>query len=81
VPAAYYGQVDTLFVTVNQQQWGSFDPEANSLQFHTEAGPDSDDLLDASAVQSLLHGGTVYTVEPDQMPDQGTALAIFRYPG
>lgn len=32
LPAAHYGQVDTLFVAVNQQQWGNFNPNTNTLE-------------------------------------------------
>lgn len=79
VAAAYYGRIDQLFVALGMQQWGNFDPQAESLHVHSEAEPGDEDLLDAAAVQTVLNGGTVYAVQPEQIPDQGTLAAVFRY--
>jgi len=38
-----------------------------------------EDLLDLAAVQTILHGGTVYIMKPDEMGDHGPIAAIFRY--
>jgi hypothetical protein len=32
-----------------------------------------------AAVQTLLQGGTIYVVEPEQMPAAAEVAAIFRY--
>jgi hypothetical protein len=40
----------------------------------------NEDLLDASDVHTLLNGGTVYAVEPEQVPGGSLLAAIFRYP-
>lgn len=79
VPAAYYGRVEQLFVAVGVQQWGKFDPEANQIQMHSDAQPGDEDLLDSAAIQTLLNGGTVYAVEPDQIPAEAPVAAVFRY--
>jgi Bacterial archaeo-eukaryotic release factor family 3 len=79
IRAAYYGRVEQLFVAVGQQKWGSFDPQTDSLQFHAEAEPGDEDLLDAAAIQTLFNSGTVYAVEPEQVPHQAPVAAIFRY--
>ncbi|WP_013325235.1 hypothetical protein [Gloeothece verrucosa] len=79
VSAAYYGRVAQLFVAVGQQQWGNFDPQANQLQIHVEPEPGDEDLLNSAAVQTLLNGGTVYAVEPEQVPDGASLAAVFRY--
>jgi hypothetical protein len=79
VRAAYHGRVETLFVAVGLQQWGTFDPETNTVQVHEEAEPGDEDLLDFAAVQTLLNGGTVYAVEPDKVPDEALLAAMFRY--
>jgi hypothetical protein len=79
VPAAYYGRVEQLFVAVGVQQWGKFDAEANQIQVHSDAQPGDEDLLDSAAIQTLLNGGTVYAVEPDQVPDEAPVAAVFRY--
>ncbi|MBN1217786.1 MAG: hypothetical protein JXM69_02565 [Anaerolineae bacterium] len=79
VPAAHYAQVDTLFVVSGQQRWGSFDPEENRIVLNNEPEPQDEDLLDLAVVQTLLHGGTVYALEPEQMPDSSLLAAIFRF--
>ena len=79
VPAACHGRIETLFVAVGIQQWGSFDPSANMVQLHEEAEPGDEDLLDFAAVQTLLKGGTVYAVEPEKMPGEALLAAVFRY--
>ncbi|HEY9649391.1 MAG TPA: hypothetical protein V6C95_01925, partial [Coleofasciculaceae cyanobacterium] len=65
VPAAYYGRVEELFVAVGVRKWGSFNPDTSTIDLHPEAEPGDEDLLNAAAVQTILNGGTVYAVEPD----------------
>ncbi|MBD2100523.1 hypothetical protein [Leptolyngbya sp. FACHB-261] len=79
IPAAYYQRIDSLFVAVGQQQWGEFDPETYTVQLHREAEPNDEDLLDFAAIHTLLNGGTVYAVEPGQVPDKAPVAAVFRY--
>jgi hypothetical protein len=79
VPAAYHARVDTLFVALGVERWGTFDLKSNTirLQERTEAG--ADDLLDFAAVETLLNGGTVYALDQDQMPGGAPLAAVFRY--
>ena len=79
VPAAHYGRVDTLFVAVGLQSWGAFDPQTNTIDIHREEEPGDEDLLDLAAVQTLLHGGKVYAMEPAEVPDGVPLAAVFRY--
>jgi hypothetical protein len=79
VPAAYYGRVEQLFVAVGVQQWGSFDPNNNTIDLHCEAELGDEDLLDSAAIQTILNGGTVYAVEPGNVPDEALLAAVFRY--
>ncbi len=79
VPAAHYGRVDTLFVAVGQQQWGAFDPQTDTIDIHGEEESGDEDLLDLAAVQTLLHGGEIYALEPTKVPDGVPLAAVFRY--
>jgi hypothetical protein len=79
VPAAYHGRVETLFIAVGFQQWGTFDPATNTVQVHEEAEPSDEDLLDFAAAQTLLNSGTVYAIEPEKVPDETLLAAVFRY--
>ncbi len=79
IPAAYYKRVDYLLVPVAQQVWGDFDPETMAVDLHPEPQPDDQDMLDFAVVHTLLNGGAVYTVEPEELPNGVPAAAIFRY--
>ena len=79
VPAAYYGRVDTLFTSLNKQQWGTFNRETGEVTLHVEPGPDDRDLLDVAAVRTFLNGGTVYAVDADEIPGGAILSALFRY--
>ena len=79
VSAAYFGRVDQLFVAVGVQQWGSFNPETNTIELHPDPEVGDEDLLNAAAIQTILNGGTVYAVEPEKVPDDAPLAAVFRY--
>jgi hypothetical protein len=79
VPTAYHGRVETLFVAVGLQQWGTFDPATNAVQLHREVKPGDEDLLDFAAVHTLLNGGIVYAVGPEKVPGEAALAAVFRY--
>ncbi len=79
VPAAFQGRIELLFVTINLQQWGTYDPNTNTVHSHRKTEPGDDDLLDLAAVQTLLNGGTVYAVNAKKMPDKAPLAAVFRY--
>jgi len=79
ISAAYYQRVDSLIVPVGQQIWGRFDPDTLAVDLHPEPQPDDGDILDLAAIHTLINGGTVYAVEPEQMPNGKPVAAIFRY--
>ncbi len=79
VAASHYGRVETLWVALGQERWGTFDPQANEMEVHDEHEPGDEDLLGAAAVQTLLNSGAVYAVEAAQVPGDGPLAAIFRY--
>lgn len=78
-PAAYFQRIDTLFVPHTVGLWGTFEPENNQVQVHDERQPGAQDLLDFAAVHTLLNGGSVYLVEPDDLSVGALPAAIFRY--
>lgn len=79
VPAAFAGRIETLFVATGQRRWGTFEPVAGVLTLHDAAEPHDSELLNLATAQTILHGGTVYTVAPAQMPEAAALAAIFRY--
>jgi len=79
VKVAYHGRLSLLFVALAVRVWGRFDPDLNSVEIHEDPEPGDEDLLDLAAIQSLLNGGTVYAVEPEQVPDHAALAAVLRY--
>lgn len=79
VSASYYARVETLFVALDVQRWGTFDPDTNEVQVRDDPLPGDEDLLDFAAVHTLLNGGTVYTVNLEKMPDGVPLAAVLRY--
>ncbi len=79
VPAAHYGRVDVLWVALDTQIWGRFDPEAGNLQRREDPEPGDEDLLDLAALQTLSNGGTVYAVDAAGVPGGGPLAALLRY--
>jgi hypothetical protein len=77
--AAYHGQVESLFAVPDFQQWGTFDPSTDELHLHKKEKAGDEDLLESTAIQTLLNGGTVYVVKPGTMPDTGSLAAVLRY--
>jgi Bacterial archaeo-eukaryotic release factor family 6 len=79
VSAAYFQRVDSLLVAVGEQQWGLFDPSSETVYLHSEEETGDEDLLDLAAAHTLLNGGTVYAVEPQEVPYSTPVAAIYRY--
>lgn len=79
VPAAYDGRIESLFVASDQEQWGTFDPVTRTMHVHRIAKFRDEDVLDLAATQTLLHGGSVYALEREHMPDAALIAAVFRH--
>lgn len=79
VPAAYYGRVDTLFVAIGPEIWGTFNPDTGAVTVHKNAEPHDQDLLDFAAVYTLSQKGNVFTLPADRVFDHSPAAAMFRY--
>jgi hypothetical protein len=79
VPAAYHGQVETLFVAAGEQQWGILNPVTNEIEIHDQMESGDELLLDLAAVHTYLKGGTVYAVESEMVPAGTPAAAVLRY--
>jgi len=79
VAAACHGRSGVLFITVDKQQWGTFDPATSKVYLSEFERPGYEDLLDLAAIQTHLNGGTVYSINPTEMPVTTSLAAIFRY--
>ncbi len=80
VAAAVNGRVDTLFLQNGAEAYGIFDPANQTIRLEEAKTPANVSLLNLAAIQTFLQQGTVYLLEPAEMPnEQSTASAIFRY--
>ncbi len=79
VQASYHGRVGILFVPVGLQQWGTYNPDTSEVILQDKAILGNEDLLDFAAIQVLSNGGTVYAVNPKEVPDDASIAAVFRY--
>lgn len=79
LPAAHDSRVQTLFIPLNEHRWGRYDPEARTSELHDEERAGDHDLYDLAAVHTLLGGGTVYAVEPSEIPGTGEVAAVYRF--
>ena len=79
VKAAAFGRVEGLFVARGAHEWGTFDREAGDVAIHEEQKPGDRDLLDVAAVETMLHEGWLFVVDPEDIPDEGLLAAVLRW--
>lgn len=79
VSAAAAGRVDALMIARGSQTWGIFDPDTNAVTIEDGPRPGNEELCDRAAVETLLGGGQVFVVEPEMVPGDAVAAALFRY--
>jgi hypothetical protein len=80
VRAAYGGQVAILFVARDREQPGTYDASRGEVEVHEEPRPGDEDLLNFAAIHTLLHAGTVFVVQPDDVPGGGLLAAVYWLP-
>ncbi len=79
IAAAEQGRVDSLFVAMGVEVWGSVSPETGKIQVHQELQTGDEDLLDLAALHTLFNSGVVFVVPPEKVPDEEPLAAVFRY--
>ena len=79
VKESHNARVDTLFVTLGVQYWGAYNKTLSEVSVLEAGQVGAMDLLDFAAAQTILNGGTVYALEPEEMPQKALAAAILRY--
>lgn len=78
LPAAVGGQVAALFVPLNSEIWGTYDPDTARVELHETPQPGDADLLDVLTVETYVKGGSVYALPVEALPARPVA-AILRY--
>ena len=78
VPAAWRGEIETLFVATDRTLWGQIDPGSGRVVRSDEPIPRDDDLLNVASASVLRHGGVVYPLPAAETPE-GASLAGIRW--
>jgi hypothetical protein len=78
--AATFGAVETLFVDIDASLAGTIDEETGAVTLDPEERPGDYGLLDELARRTLLADGRVMAVRATDVPGDGPAAAILRYP-
>lgn len=76
--AAFANRIDSLFVNTNEHVWGTFNTDNYDVNI-TNNPEEGEDLVDLAVVQTLLHGGNVYPLSFEKMPEGKPVAAVFRY--
>ena len=77
VEAAHYGKVDTLVLNKLAEKAGVFVEDQNEVKLMDNTK--DYDLYNYAAVETIKNGGSVYSIEKDEMPEENDILAIYRY--
>jgi hypothetical protein len=77
--AARSGRVASLLVTEAPPMYGRFDPAVGSVEVHRQAEAGDEDLVNLAAIETLLHGGTVYVDAAETDPHAKPIAALLRY--
>lgn len=79
IRAAYEGRIAQLYVAKGQLLWGHYTAKPEEPVLHKEEEPGDDCLTNQAIVQTILHGGEAYMVDPEKMPAEGEMAAVLRY--
>ena len=76
IPAAFNGQIESLFIDTEINQWGKFDHETNKIRLDQEEKTGDIDLMEYASILTLSRGGKVYT---ENVPNEEKVAAVLRY--
>jgi hypothetical protein len=78
LPEAAAGSVDSLLLAQDAQLYGTFDPATGELNIDCDGRPESEDLLDLAATETLRHRGNLFSLPRDAMPHGSSIAAVLR---
>jgi hypothetical protein len=79
IPASHYSRVWHLFVKKDQHIWGTFNEMENILNVHDEKQEGDECLIDKAVIKTILNGGDVHFLSPEDMPADSSIAALMRY--
>lgn len=75
IKSAWEGGVADLFLS----QRADFIGRWNEQTYQVESGSPGEDLLNAAALQAVLHGGQAFGLEVEDMPEKHEVAAVLRF--
>lgn len=69
VEASCFGRIEVLFAPSDVERWGTCQRDTGKVEIHDQRRPGDVDLINEAAINTILHGGTLYLVPRDQLPD------------
>ncbi len=75
IKSAWEGGVADLFLSQRAEFIGRW----NEQTYQVETGSPGEDLLNAAALQTVLHDGQVFGLEAEHMPEKHEVAAVLRF--
>lgn len=79
IPAAFNGQIESLFIDMENHQFGKFRADNNKVELYDEMTDDTEDLIEFASLLTLSRGGKVFALHQDEVPDGEKIAAVLRY--
>lgn len=79
VNAARSGRVGVLLSARGLTRWGRLAATTGRVAVHEFPQPGDEDLAELATAETIAHGGAVYSVEPERMPEGAALAAVYRY--
>lgn len=77
IPAAYRGELQSLFVASNQSLWGTVGKNSDQIAIHDQPQASDINLTNFAAVHTLRHGNSVHVLPLEEMPSGASMAAIY----
>lgn len=79
IPAAFNGQIESLFIDKDASEWGNFNHDNNILERKEEGSNGAEDLVEYASLLTLSRGGKVFALDNNQILNEETVAAVLRY--
>lgn len=79
VMASEFGKIETLLLAEGTSKWGKYDKEKHEVLLSNHPDNGFYDLVNYTAVNTLMNGGRAHSVNVREMPLHASMAAIYRY--
>lgn len=80
ISAAFNGKIESLFIEEQKDMFGVYDPTTKHITIDEQKKINNASLFNLIALQTIMQGGKVYVLKPEDMPLKGEAIcALLRY--